>query len=147
MPLVFYTDSDNQFDVGEIKNLLASIDDYDIVCGFRIYRFDPLSRLVASWGYNLLVRLLFRIRIRDVDCAFKLFRRDVFDKIHIESKKFFVDTEVMAKASKLNMRVTEIGVRHFPRTAGTSTVRVSHIWHTLGEVASMWTDIYVRGRI
>ncbi|HMB71215.1 MAG TPA: glycosyltransferase family 2 protein, partial [bacterium] len=76
MPLVFYTDADNQFDMRELKNLLAAIDDYDIVCGFRIYRFDPFSRLVLSWGYNLLVRILFRIRVRDVDCAFKLFRRE-----------------------------------------------------------------------
>lgn len=147
MPLVFYTDADNQFDVREVKNLLASIDDYDIVCGFRIYRFDPLTRLVLSWGYNLLVRVLFQIRVRDVDCAFKLFRREIFDRIHIESKKFFVDTEVLAKATKLKMRITEIGVRHYPRTAGQSTVRASHIFHTLREVASMWTDIHVRGRI
>lgn len=147
MPLVFYTDSDNQFDVRELKNLLASIDDYDIVCGFRIARFDPLSRLVLSWGYNLLVRVLFRIPVRDVDCAFKLFRRDVFDKIHIESKKFFVDTEILAKAAKMNLRVNEIGVRHYPRTAGQSTVRPSHVIHTLGEIAVMWTDIYVRGRM
>ncbi len=147
MPLVFYTDADNQFDVREIKNFLASIDDYDIVCGFRIARFDPLSRLVLSWGYNLLVRVLFRIRVRDVDCAFKLFRRDVFDRIHIESKKFFVDTEVLAKASRLKLRITEIGVRHYPRTAGESTVRASHVFHTLREVAAMWTDIYLRGRV
>jgi glycosyltransferase involved in cell wall biosynthesis len=147
MPLVFYTDADNQFDVRELKNLLAAIDDYDIVCGFRIYRFDPFSRLVLSWGYNLLVRILFRIRVRDVDCAFKLFRREIFDRIHIESKKFFVDTEVLAKASKMGMRMTEIGVRHYPRTAGQSTVRPSHIVHTLVEIVSMWRDIYIRGRI
>lgn len=147
MPLVFYTDSDNQFDVKEIKNLLASIDDYDIVCGFRIYRFDPFSRLVLSWGYNLMVRILFRIRVRDVDCAFKLFRREVFERINIESKKFFVDTEILAKAAKLNMRINEIGVRHYPRTAGQSTVRPSHVFHTLVEVAGMWRDIYIRGRI
>ena len=147
MPLVFYTDADNQFDVRELKNLLAAIDDYDIVCGFRIYRFDPFTRLVLSWGYNLLVRILFRIRVRDVDCAFKLFRREVFDRIHIESKKFFVDTEILAKASKLGMKMTEVGVRHYPRTAGESTVRPSHILHTLVEIASMWTDITVRGRV
>jgi dolichol-phosphate mannosyltransferase len=147
MPLVFYTDADNQFDVRELKNLLAPIDDYDIVCGFRIYRFDPFSRLVLSWGYNLLVRILFRIRVRDVDCAFKLFRREVFDRISIESKKFFVDTEVLAKASRLGMKMTEIGVRHYPRTAGESTVRPSHVLSTLAEIASMWRDIYVRGRI
>lgn len=147
MPLVFYTDADNQFDIKELKNFLAAIDDYDIVCGFRIYRFDPFTRLVLSWGYNLIVRILFRIHVRDVDCAFKLFRREIFDRIHIESKKFFVDTEVLAKASKLGFRMTEIGVRHYPRTAGQSTVRPSHIVHTLAEIASMWTDIYVRGKI
>jgi glycosyltransferase involved in cell wall biosynthesis len=146
MPLVFYTDADNQFDVRELKNLLPGIDDYDIVCGFRIYRFDPVSRLVLSWGYNLLVRVLFRIRVRDVDCAFKLFRREVFDSITIESKKFFVDTEILAKASRAGMKMTEIGVRHYPRTAGESTVRPSHVISTLGEIASMWTDIYVRGK-
>jgi glycosyltransferase involved in cell wall biosynthesis len=147
MPLVFYTDADNQFDIKELKNLLAAIDDYDIVCGFRIYRFDPFSRLVLSWGYNLIVRTLFRIRVRDVDCAFKLFRREVFDRIHIESKKFFVDTEILAKASKAGMKMTEIGVRHYPRTEGESTVRPSHVISTLAEIVSMWTDIYVRGKI
>ena len=147
MPLVFYTDADNQFDVHELKNLLPSIDDYDIVSGFRIYRFDPFSRLVLSWGYNLLVRVLFRIRVRDVDCAFKLFRREIFDRIHIESKRFFVDTEILAKASRLGLKMTEIGVRHYPRTAGESTVRPSHVLHTLAEIASMWRDIYLRGRI
>lgn len=145
-PIVFYTDADNQFDVREIKNLLPAIDDYDLVCGFRIYRFDPFSRLVLSWGYNLLVRLLFRIRVRDVDCAFKLFRREIFDRIHIESRKFFVDTEILAKASKLGLKMTEIGVRHYPRVAGESTVRPSHVVSTLGEIVSMWTDIHVRGK-
>ena len=93
------------------------------------------------------MRVLFRIRVRDVDCAFKLFRREVFDTVHIESKKFFVDTEILAKASRAGMKMTEIGVRHFPRTAGESTVRPSHVIHTLAEIVSMWTDIYVRGRI
>ena len=146
-PWVFYTDCDNQFDVRELAILLPLLADADIVCGFRIYRFDPFTRLVLSWGYNLLVRVLFQIRVRDVDCAFKLFRREVFDKVHIESKKFFVDTEILAKASKVGLRMTEVGVRHYPRTAGSSTVRPSHILSTLGEIASMWTDIYVRGRI
>ncbi len=147
MPLVFYTDADNQFDVRELKNFLPAIEDYDLVCGFRIYRFDPFTRLVLSWGYNLLVRIVFRIRVRDVDCAFKLFRREIFDRIHIESRKFFVDTEILAKAAKLGLRMTEIGVRHYPRTAGQSTVRPSHIISTLGEIVTMWRDIHLKGRI
>lgn len=144
--LVFYTDSDNQFDVGELKKLLPLIEDADIVCGFRIYRFDPLTRLVLSWGYNLLVRIIFRINVRDIDCAFKLFRREVFDKIAIESKKFFVDAEILAKARFHGMKLVEIGVRHYPRQAGHSTVRASHIFSTLKEIAQMWVNVHSKPR-
>jgi glycosyltransferase involved in cell wall biosynthesis len=140
--LIFYTDSDNQFDVGELRSLLPLINDADIVCGFRIYRFDPLTRLVLSWGYNLLVRIVFRIRVKDVDCAFKLFRREVFERVTIESRKFFVDAEVLAKASYFGMRMVEVGVRHYPRPAGRSTVRPSHIFSTLAEITRMWISIH-----
>jgi glycosyltransferase involved in cell wall biosynthesis len=144
--LIFYTDSDNQFDVREITSLLPLIEDADIVNGFRIYRFDPLTRLVLSWGFNLLVRILFRIKVRDIDCAFKLFRREVFDKVNIESKKFFVDAEVLAKARYFGFRMTEVGVRHYPRPAGRSTVRASHIPATLMELARIWMNIYSKPR-
>ena len=140
--LIFYTDSDNQFDVREITSLLPLIQNADIVNGFRIYRFDPLTRLVLSWGFNLLVRTIFRIKVRDIDCAFKLFRREVFDKVNIESKKFFVDAEVLAKARYHGFRMTEVGVRHYPRPAGHSTVRPSHIPATLIELARIWINIH-----
>jgi glycosyltransferase involved in cell wall biosynthesis len=140
--LFFFTDSDNQFDVREISGLLPLIADADIVCGFRIYRFDPLTRLVLSWGFNLLVRLTFGIKVRDIDCAFKLFRREVFDKVTIESKKFFVNAEVLAKARHHGFRLAEVGVRHYPRPAGRSTVRPSHIPSTLAELARIWMQIH-----
>ena len=143
MPYFFYTDSDLQFDVKEVKNLLPAIEDYDIVCGFRIYRYDPLTRLFAAWGYNLLARTIFRLRVRDIDCAFKLFRREVFDVIEIKSKKFFVDTEVLAKARRQGLKMTEVGVRHYPRAGGRSTVRPSHVVSTLKELAKMWAEIYL----
>lgn len=144
--LIFYTDSDNQFDVKEISKLLPLIEDSDIVCGFRIYRFDPFTRLVLSWGFNLLVRIIFRIKVRDIDCAFKLFRREVFDKVIIESKKFFVDAEVLAKARYYGFRLAEIGVRHYPRTAGSSTIRPSHVISTLRELARIWINIHSKPR-
>lgn len=144
--LIFYTDSDNQFDVREITSLLPLIEDADIVSGFRIYRFDPLTRLVLSWGFNLLVRIIFRIKVRDIDCAFKLFRREVFDKVNIESKKFFVDAEVLAKARYYGFRMAEVGVRHYPRPAGHSTVRPSHIPSTLIELARIWINIHSKPR-
>jgi glycosyltransferase involved in cell wall biosynthesis len=144
--LIFYTDSDNQFDVREITSLLPLIENADIVNGFRIYRFDPLTRLVLSWGFNLLVRIVFRIKVRDIDCAFKLFRREVFDKVNIESKKFFVDAEVLAKARYYGFRMAEVGVRHYPRPAGHSTVRPSHIPSTLIELARIWINIHSKPR-
>jgi glycosyltransferase involved in cell wall biosynthesis len=144
--LIFYTDSDNQFDVRELANLLPLAENADIVNGFRIYRFDPLTRLVASWGFNLLVRMVFRIKVRDIDCAFKLFRREVFDKVTIESKKFFVDAEILAKAKYYGFRMTEIGVRHYPRTAGKSTIRPHHVISTLGELTRIWINIHSRPR-
>jgi glycosyltransferase involved in cell wall biosynthesis len=144
--LIFYTDSDNQFDVKEMPRLLPLIEEADIVCGFRIYRFDPLTRLILSWGFNLLVRIMFRINVRDIDCAFKLFRREVFDKVTIESKKFFVDAEVLAKAKYYGFRLVEVGVRHYPRPAGRSTVRASHVLSTLRELAHIWSNIYLKRR-
>ena len=144
--LFFFTDSDLQFDVHEIKNLLPLVEDADIVCGFRIYRFDHLTRLVLSWGFNLLVRIMFRINVRDIDCAFKVFRRELFDSVSIESKRFFVNAEVLAKARHFGFKIAEVGVRHYPRVAGRSTVRPSHILSTLRELAHIWIDIHSKPR-
>jgi hypothetical protein len=129
--------------VREVKNLLPASEDYDIVTGFRIYRYDPLTRLFLAWCYNLLARSIFRLRVRDIDCAFKLFRREVFDVIKIRSKKFFVDTEILAKARYHGFRMTEVGVRHYPRSRGQSTVRPSHVISTLRELAKIWLEIYL----
>ena len=145
--LIFYTDSDLQFDMREIKNFLPAIDDYDIVVGFRIYRNDPLNRLILSWGYTLLMKLLFRVWARDVNCAFKLFRRSVFEKIKIRTDDFFVDAEVLSKAAYFKFGVTEIGVRHYPRKAGRSTIRPTHILTTLKELGKIWKEIHIEKKL
>jgi glycosyltransferase involved in cell wall biosynthesis len=128
--LVFYTDSDNQFDIGELRYALPMMRDADVLIGFRVYRYDDPIRVFMSWAYNRLVRILFRVRVRDVDCAFKIFRREVTDKIFIETDNFFVDTELVAKARKWNFRIVEKGVRHYPRSAGETTVSSSDIPRT-----------------
>ena len=83
--LIFFTDSDGQFDLHELEQLIRSSDGYDIVMGYRAKRRDPLHRLINAWGWNLLVRLVLGLRVRDIDCAFKLFQRSVFDRIQIRS--------------------------------------------------------------
>jgi glycosyltransferase involved in cell wall biosynthesis len=140
--LVFYTDSDRQFDIAELEWFLPLVAEYDVVVGFRVYRYDSVLRCLLSWLYNRLVRVLFRVRVRDVDCAFKLFRREAVDKLTIESTDFFVDTELVARARKWNFRIIEKGVRHYPRLAGETTVHRSDIPRTLLTVARMWRRIY-----
>jgi glycosyltransferase involved in cell wall biosynthesis len=144
--LTFYTDADNQFDPSDLKHFLPLIDEYDLIVGFRVYRYDTVLRSFASWGYNRIVSLLFRVRVRDVDCSFKLFRREVLEKITIECDDFFVDTELVAKSRRWNFRLLEKGVRHYPRLAGETTVRPSHVIATLREVGVMWKRIYFPGR-
>jgi glycosyltransferase involved in cell wall biosynthesis len=143
--LVFYTDSDHQFDLAELGDFVAALGEADVVVGFRVYRYDPVVRHVLAWGYNRLVRLLFRVRVRDVDCAYKLFRRSALERIAIETPDFFVDTELVAKARRAGCEIVERGVRHYPRAAGRTTVRPSDIPRTLRVVARMWRRIYLPG--
>jgi dolichol-phosphate mannosyltransferase len=144
--LVFYTDSDNQFDIAELAHALPMMETHDVLVGFRVYRYDAPIRGIMSWGYNLLVGMLFRVRVRDVDCAFKVFRREVLEKIDIETTGFFVDTELVAKARKWNFRIIEKGVRHYPRVAGETTVRPGDVIRTLKVVFSMWQRIHLPTR-
>ncbi len=140
--LVFFTDSDNQFDISELEYFIPFMADHDMVTGFRVYRYDPVLRSMLSWVYNRLVYVMFGVRVRDVDCAFKLMRRELVQKVTIECNNFFVNTELMAKARRWNFRIAEKGVRHYPRTAGETSVRPSDIPRTLGTVFKMWRHIY-----
>lgn len=144
--LLFYTDSDNQFDLADLEHFMPLIPDYDAIVGFRVYRYDSVWRSVLSWIYNVIVRVLFRVRVRDVDCSFKLFRREVIESIVIESDDFFVDAELVAKTRRWNFRLLEKGVRHYPRAAGETTVRASDIPETLRRIALMFKRIHFPGR-
>jgi len=137
LPLVFYTDSDSQFVPGEIGLLLERIGEADIVTGYRAERQDPWKRKFFSWGFKKFIGLVFGVRVRDCDCAFKLYRRKVFDEITIDSNMFFVDAEVLAKANVLGYRIDEVAVTHRPRAGGQSTVRLGHILSTLREAWHM----------
>jgi glycosyltransferase involved in cell wall biosynthesis len=141
--LIFYTDSDRQFDLSELRYFLPVMDRTDVAIGFRVYRYDPVLRCLLSWVYNRLVSVVFRARVRDVDCSFKLFRREVLEAIDLETTDFFIDTEMVAKARKWNFRILQKGVKHYPRRAGESSIRASHIPRTLRIVALMWLRIYL----
>jgi glycosyltransferase involved in cell wall biosynthesis len=119
--LIFFTDADGQFDLKEVAALLEQADVHDIVAGYRARRQDPPHRLLFAWGWNLLVRLVLGVRIRDIDCAFKVFNRNVFDKVQIQSVGAMVNTEIFAQVSRFGMTVKEVPVSHFPRRHGKPT--------------------------
>jgi len=142
--LLFYTDSDRQFDICELEVAVETLQEKkaEAVFGYRVYRYDSVLRCMTSWVYNRLVRVLFAVKVRDVDCAFKLFERHVLDRMHVACTDFFIDTELVARTAKQGHRTCELGVRHFPRTAGRTTVHPGHIPRTLMTVARMWLMIH-----
>ena len=119
--LVFYTDGDGQFDISEMPPLLPLMEQYDIVSCYRLNRRDSFIRKFNGWCWTKLVCLLFGLKIRDIDCAFKLYKRQIFDRIKLSSQGALIDTEVLARAARKGFRMTQQGVHHFPRMAGSQT--------------------------
>lgn len=118
---IFYTDGDNQFDLAEIALLLPLSLDHEIVTGYRIARRDPIHRKVNAWIFNAAMRILFGLRLRDADCAFKLYWASVFRGVSLVSEGAMIDVEILARARLRGARIAEVGVHHYPRTAGRSS--------------------------
>ena len=116
--LVFYTDGDGQFDINEMPPLLSLMEQYDIVSCYRLNRRDPIIRKMNGWCWTRLICLLFGLRIRDIDCAFKLYKREIFDKIELSSTGALIDAEILARAVRKDYRIIQKGVHHYPRTSG-----------------------------
>jgi glycosyltransferase involved in cell wall biosynthesis len=119
--LIFYTDGDAQYDVREMKILLSELNDgVDWVNGYKISRADPLHRKIIGRIYHWLVRLTFGIRLRDVDCDFRLIRRNVFDKVNLKSQSGVICVEMIKKFQMAGFKVAEVPVHHFFRAYGKS---------------------------
>jgi glycosyltransferase involved in cell wall biosynthesis len=121
---IFFSDGDNQFDLKELKNLIPLIGKADLVTGYRKNRQDSFPRKLNAWGWNTLVRLLLNIRVRDIDCAFKLFKKDILKKInieHLKSQGAMANTECLARLRKIDASIIEVPVHHYPRLYGRST--------------------------
>jgi len=120
--LIFYTDGDHQFDPKQLEELLPWIEEYDIVSGYRAERADSRTRKIASELYNFVIRLFFRIRFKDVDCAFKLLKKKVVDASgQYTNNGAFICAELFFRAVKQGYRVKQLPVRHYSREYGRST--------------------------
>ncbi|SMP65468.1 dolichol-phosphate mannosyltransferase [Neorhodopirellula lusitana] len=136
--LVVFTDADCQFDLTELDRFVLLAKRYEIVCGYRIDRKDNALRCLYSKVYNLLVRALLGTGVRDVDCALKMFHRDIAKQITIKHSGFLVNSEILIQARRLGCQTVEVGVSHRPRTLGESTVSVRHIPKVLVNLTRFW---------
>lgn len=136
--LIAFTDADCQFELADLASLLPLTERAPIVVGYRLNRQDALKRRFFSWGYNHLIRRLLGTRVRDVDCALKVFRREGLQQILPESRGFFVNTEMLTHARLLGLEIAEVGVRHRPRTRGESKVSLADIPRTLRTLLPFW---------
>lgn len=120
--LVFYTDADNPIDMNDLKKVIPLMDDVDFVTGFRLNREEPLKRKIYSRCYNWLIRLLFGLKVTDVNFSFKLVKQEILKKVRLRSMGSFIDAELLIEARKYGFRIKEVGVRYYPRTKGVSTL-------------------------
>jgi glycosyltransferase involved in cell wall biosynthesis len=118
MPYVLLCDGDGQFDAGELAQLVPMTRDYDVVVGRRVRRADRLVRRLNGQAWTALVRLLFGIKISDVDCGFKLFAREYTRDLDLSARGAMISTELMVKLAARGARICEVDVEHLPRLAG-----------------------------
>ena len=146
-PWVFYTDGDGQFDFEEIDKLLPLLEQHDIVSAYRINRQDSFIRKLNAFAWTTLVNILFWLWLRDIDCAFKIYPRKLFDEIEMKSTGALIDTEVLARARRLGYTIGQIGVHHYPRTAGSQTgANIRVILRAFKELFKLWGEIRRSGK-
>lgn len=119
--LVFFMDSDGQFDIGDLVRFFPFIEEYDAVFGYRNPRHDPWIRKLNAWGWQQLVWLIFGVRVRDIDCAFKLYKADFFQTLQLETAGAMINAEILYKFKRHGYSYAEVGVRHLPRAEGQAT--------------------------
>jgi glycosyltransferase involved in cell wall biosynthesis len=142
---VFYTDGDSQYDVDELPRLLDLVGpDTGLVNGFKLERHDPAHRIWIGKTYNFCARLLFRIRIRDIDCDYRLIRRSLLQRISLTSTSGTICVELVRKLEMTGCEVVETGVRHYARLYGKSQFfRLRSLATTLYELVRLWVRVVI----
>lgn len=131
----FFMDSDGQFDIRDLACFFPLTQEYDAVVGYRIDRQDTWMRKLNAWGWKKLVGFIFGVHVRDIDCAFKLFRAEFFRTNHLETRGAMINTEILYKLARAGYTSAEVGVQHLPRRAGKATgARLSVILRALHEM-------------
>jgi glycosyltransferase involved in cell wall biosynthesis len=146
--LVFYTDGDAQYDPAEMTLLwdrLMADDRVDLVNGYKISRSDPMHRIIIGRIYHHTVKRLFGLKVRDVDCDFRLMRRSIFDRVTLEKNSGVICLELMKKITDAGFRIAEVPVHHYHRAHGRSQFfNFRRLLKTAVDVANLWVQLVVR---
>jgi glycosyltransferase involved in cell wall biosynthesis len=144
--LVFYTDGDAQYDPSEVETLWRRMgEDVDLVSGYKISRSDPLHRIVIGRVYHHIVKLLFGLQVRDVDCDFRLMRRSIFERVQLEKDSGVICLEMMKKIQDAGFRIAEVPVHHYHRAYGKSQFfNFGRLWRTAIDVFKLWYALVIR---
>ena len=144
--LVFYTDGDGQYDPAEVTVLWNMLrDDVDWVNGWKISRADPLHRIIIGRIYHHMVKFLFRLKVRDVDCDFRLMRRRIFEVVRLEKDSGVICLEMMKKFQDAGFRVAETPVHHYHRAHGHSQFfNFRRVFQTAIDVLKLWWALVIR---
>jgi len=136
--LVMFADSDGQFDFLDAAALLARLQDHDLTIGYRWQRAETGMRRLNAWAWGVLVKLVLGVRVRDLDCAFKLFRRETLARLQLTSAGACINAEIMIQCAQAGMHYIELPVRHYPRVGGTPTgSKASVIARAFGELPQL----------
>lgn len=146
--LIFYTDGDAQYDPREIQLLAQKLTpDVDLVNGYKIERHDPLHRILIGRLYQVVIKRAFGLRLRDVDCDFRLMRRRIFDQVELKANSGVICVELMKKVQDAGFHLTEVPVHHFHRAYGKSQFfNFRRVARTLLNLSSLWVDLVWRQR-
>lgn len=137
--LVLFTDSDGQFSLLDLPRFLAQLQSCDVVIGYRYCRADPWYRRMNACGWNWLIRLLLGVWVRDLDCAFKLFRREVVARLRLTAAGAGINAEILAQCLHSGLKVGEVPVAHYPRSHGTPTgAALRVICRAFRELPGLW---------
>jgi hypothetical protein len=140
---VMFMDSDRQFDIADIQRLAPFVGEHDTVAGFRMERSDPIIRRINAEVFNLAVRILFGVHMRDLDCAFKIFRGDQLRSLKLTTSGALINAEIQAKLRRQGATMQQVGVPHYPRVAGSATggsIRV--ILRAMRETIQLWIHMH-----
>ena len=143
--IVVYSDIDLPFDLQEVRRAIRLMEylEADLILGYRLDRTsEGPKRIVYSYAYNLLIRGLFKVYVKDINFSFKVVRREVLRSLTLQSEGSFIDAELVCKAAKRGFRIFQIGVDYFPRTRGTSTLASPQvIGKILAELFKLYGDV------